>query len=154
MKTDLPQKLKTGIFVIAGIGLLVLAIFLIGNQKNLFNKTFTVNANFRNVAGLQIGNAVRFGGINVGINVGTVSDITILNDSIVQVSLRLQSFVHKFIKQDAIANIGSDGLMGDKIIQVSSGTPQTAIVKDNSLINGKDPMNMDQVMTKLNGISH
>jgi phospholipid/cholesterol/gamma-HCH transport system substrate-binding protein len=149
MKIDLSQKLKTGIFVTAGIGILIVIIFLIGSQKNLFTKTFSVHANFKNVAGLQIGNIVRFAGINVG----TVDDIIILNDSIVQVSFRLQSSIKKYIKQDAIANIGSDGLMGDKIIQISSGTFQTALVKENSLIIGQDPINMDQVMGKLNAIA-
>ncbi len=149
MKTDFSQKIKTGIFITGGLGVLLVIIFLIGTQKNLFSKTFAVNANFKNVAGLQIGNIVRFAGINVG----TVDNIMILNDSIVQVSLRLQSSVKKFIKQDATANIGSDGLMGDKIIQVSSGSTGTAIVKENSLITGKDPLNMDQVMDKLNAIA-
>src|SRR5258705_5504641 len=110
MKTNLSQKIKTGIFVTIGIGILLVTVFIIGNQKNLFDNRFTIKANFNNVSGLQLGNLVRFAGINVG----TVSDITIVNDTTVQVSLALQESVKKFIKQDASANIGSDGLMGDK----------------------------------------
>jgi phospholipid/cholesterol/gamma-HCH transport system substrate-binding protein len=149
MKTNLSQKVKTGIFVTIGIGILLATVFIIGNQKNLFDNRFTIKANFNNVSGLQIGNLVRFAGINVG----TVSDITIVNDTTVQVSLALQESVKKFIKQDASANIGSDGLMGDKIIQVSAGTPGNPVVKENSIITGKNPMNMDAVMVKLNHIA-
>lgn len=149
MKTNLSQKVKTGIFVALGIGILLATVFIIGNQKNLFDDTFTVKANFNNVSGLQVGNIVRFAGINVG----TVSDISIVNDTTVQVSLSVQSRVKKFIKQDAAANIGSDGLMGDKIIQVSAGTLGQPEVKDESVITGKNPMNMDEVMVKLNGIA-
>ncbi len=143
------QKVKTGIFVAAGIAILVAAVFLIGNQKNLFDSTFTLRANFKDVSGLQIGNLVRFAGINVG----TVNDIAIANDSTVQVSLRMRESVKKFIKKDAIASIGSDGLMGDKIIQISSGSLGNPVVTDNAMINGKDPMSMDAVMTKLNAIA-
>lgn len=149
MKTNLSQKIKTGLFVTIGIGILLATVFIIGNQKNLFDNRFTIKANFNNVSGLQLGNLVRFAGINVG----TVSDITIVNDTTVQVSLALQESVKKFIKQDASANIGSDGLMGDKIIQVSAGTPGNPVVKENSVITGKNPMNMDAVMVKLNNIA-
>jgi phospholipid/cholesterol/gamma-HCH transport system substrate-binding protein len=149
MKTNLSQKVKTGIFVALGIGILFATVFIIGNQKNLFDNTFTIKANFSNVSGLQVGNLVRFAGINVG----TVNDISILNDTTVQVSLGIQSRVKKFIKQDASASIGSDGLMGDKIIQVSAGTAGKPVVKDESTITGKNPMNMDEVMAKLNGIA-
>ena len=149
MKPDLSQKIKTGIFVTIGIGILLITVFIIGNQKNLFDNRFTIKANFSNVSGLQVGNLVRFAGINTG----TVSDISILNDTTVQVSMALQESVKKFIKQDASANIGSDGLMGDKIIQISAGSPGQPIVKENSLIKGKNPLNMDAVMVKLNNIA-
>lgn len=149
MKTNLSQKVKTGLFVSLGILILVATVFIIGNQKNLFDDTFTIKANFRNVSGLQVGNIVRFAGINVG----TVNDISIVNDTTVQVSLSVQSRVKKFIHQDAAASIGSDGLMGDKIIQVSAGTAGNPEVKEETLITGKTPMDMDQVMVKLNGIA-
>jgi phospholipid/cholesterol/gamma-HCH transport system substrate-binding protein len=149
MKPNLSQKVKTGLFIVIGIGILLATVFIIGNQKNMFSSNFVIHANFKNISGLQVGNLVRFAGINVG----TVDNIAILNDSTVQVSLQIQKSVKKFIKQDAFANIGSDGLMGDKIIQVSSGTMATAEVKENSLITGKNPMNMDEVMVKLNGIA-
>ncbi len=149
MKTNLSQKIKTGIFVALGIGILLITVFILGKQKNLFNSTFTLHANFKNVSGLLAGNVVRFGGINVG----TVDDITILNDTTIQVNLKLQTSVKKFIKKDAIASIGSDGLMGDKIIQVSPGTVPNPVVNDGDMITGKDPLNMDQVVTKLNAIA-
>lgn len=147
--SKITQKVKTGIFVALGIGILIAAVFLIGNQKNLFDNTFTLRARFKDVSGLQIGNLVRFAGINVG----TVNDIAIANDTTVQVSLRMRESVRKFIKKDAMASIGSDGLMGDKIIQISSGTIGNPVVTDGGLISGKDPMSMDAVMTKLNAIA-
>ncbi|GAC1533514.1 MAG: hypothetical protein NVS3B15_14180 [Sediminibacterium sp.] len=145
MKTSIAQKIKVGSFIAAGFGLLLVAIFLIGKQKNLFTKTFTIYASFKNVSGLQTGNFVRFAGINIG----SVENISIQNDTIVRVSLQLQNSIRQFIKTDAAASIGSDGLMGDKLIQIAPGTPNAPIIKEGGFITGINPGSMDQIMNKL-----
>ena len=76
-------KVRLGIFIIGGVALFLLAIFIIGKQQNLFNPVFKISASFRNVSGLQVGNNVRF----TGINVGTVDNIEIVNDSTVLVEI-------------------------------------------------------------------
>ena len=73
-------KTRLGIFIAGGVAIFVIAIFIIGKQQNLFNPVFKVTANFYNVSGLQVGNNIRFSGINVGI----VDNIHIINDSTVQ----------------------------------------------------------------------
>ena len=95
MKTTSGQKIKIGVFVIAGLAVLVLAIFFIGNKKSLFSTTFNVHGRFKNVNGLQVGNNARFAGINVGV----VEDIQIVNDTTVNVVLTLNESVKKFIKK-------------------------------------------------------
>lgn len=67
MKTTSGQNLKIGLFTFVGLLALVLAIFFIGNQKNLFSSTFNIYGTFKNVNGLNMGNNVRFAGINVGV---------------------------------------------------------------------------------------
>ena len=136
MKLLASQKMKTGALVLAGFILLVLAIFFIGNQKNMFDSTFKVQVKFSNVSGLQAGNFVRF----TGINVGTVESIRILNDSTVNVTLALQKNVQKFIKNDAYATIGSDGLMGDKLVVIEHGSPSSPLIKENEFLQGEDPV--------------
>src|ERR1700743_214121 len=111
MKTTSGQKVKIGVFVLAGLDVLVLAIFFIGNKKSLFSSTFNVHGMFKNVSGLQIGNNVRFAGINVGV----VQDIQIITDSSVNVNLTLNESVRKFVKKDAKLSIGSDGLIGGEL---------------------------------------
>ena len=69
-------KFRLGLFVSGGIALFVIAIFIIGKQRNLFDPVFKLTTTFYNVSGLQVGNNVRLGGVNVG----TVDNITILND--------------------------------------------------------------------------
>src|ERR1700677_770758 len=117
MKTTTAQKAKIGIFTLVGFIVLVVGIFVIGNKKNMFGDTFPVYGSFKNVGGLQVGNNIRFAGINVG----TVEGITIQNDTTVRVDMRLQERVRPFLKSDATASIGSDGLMGDKLVVIAPG---------------------------------
>src|SRR3954467_4095051 len=117
MRTTSSQKIKIGLFAFAGLLILVLAVFFIGNQKGLFNSTFNVYGRFKNVSGLQVGNNVRFAGINVGV----VQSINIVTDSSVRVYLTLNKSVKKFIKKDSKLSIGSDGLMGDKLVVIAPG---------------------------------
>ena len=73
--------IRLGLFVIIGSTLLIAGIYFIGENKNLFGANFTVSADFDNASGLQVGNNVRYSGINVG----TVSRIELVNDSLIRV---------------------------------------------------------------------
>jgi phospholipid/cholesterol/gamma-HCH transport system substrate-binding protein len=149
MKTTSEQKIKIGGFVIAGIIVLLLGVFLIGNQKNMFNSTFSVYGIFNNVNGLQVGNNVRFAGINIGV----VDGIDIVTDSSVKVTVTLNEKVKKFIKKDARMSIGSDGLMGDKLVAISPGAGNGQAINDGSRLGVVNPVDMDKVISKLTKIA-
>ena len=85
---------------------------MIGNRQNLFGNTYTINVVFTNVNGLQKGNNVRYAGINIG----TVSSIKMKNDSIINVGMLIDADMLSHIKKDAVATIGSDGLVGSMIV--------------------------------------
>jgi len=142
MKAKPSEKIKIGLFTIIGIVLLVAGIFLIGSRQNMFGNTFKIYGLYSNVGGLQIGNNIRFAGINVG----TVDDITIVNDSTVRVDMRLQGKVKPFLKKDAIAAIGSDGLMGDRLITIAPGTEHGEPLGKNGQIQTKDPASFDKII--------
>lgn len=137
-------KLRLGIFVLTGIVIFFAAIFLIGKQKNLFNPVFKVRANFQNVGGLQVGNIVRFSGINIG----TVDKIAFLNDTTVRVEMLIKKDVQKFIKDDSQAGIGSEGIIGDKVVVLSQGN-SSGIIKENQLIASNEPSDTDAMMRSL-----
>ena len=118
MKTNASQKIRTGIFAITGILIFVTGIFLIGSKKNMFGDTFMIYGTFNNVGGLEVGNNIRFAGINVG----TVDDIRIISDTTIRVDMLMKEDVRPFLKADALASIGGDGLMGDKLITIASGS--------------------------------
>ncbi len=143
MKTTHSQKIKTGIFTLIGIILFVIGIFVIGSKKNMFGDTFLIYGTFKNVGGLNVGNNIRFAGITVG----TVEDIQIISDTVIRVDMLMKGKVREFLKADAVATIGSDGLMGDKLITITSGTThQTALLKEGSQIKTTNPVDFDKVI--------
>jgi len=146
MKATSSQKIRIGLFTFAGLAILIFAIFFIGNKRNLFSSTFNVYGTFKNVNGLQVGNNVRFAGINVGV----VETISIVNDSSARVDLTLNNEVKKFIKKTSRISIGSDGLMGDKLVVISPGAGAgTETVKDGNQLTSVNPVDVDKIIAKL-----
>jgi phospholipid/cholesterol/gamma-HCH transport system substrate-binding protein len=143
MNKDTQSNWKLGMFVIVGLILIILTIYFVGKQQNLFGSNFHLKSKFKTVSGLKVGNNVRFSGINVG----TVSEIELVNDSSVVVNLIIEKEIQKFIKSNAIASIGSDGLMGDKVLTIlPAGTSSNKIIKDNDFIQSKSPLEMEDLM--------
>jgi len=150
MKTTVAQKIKIGIFTLSGILLLVLGIFLIGSKKNMFSKTFNIYGTFNNVGGLAEGNNIRFAGINVG----TVKNIEIVSDTDIRVDMELREDVRPFLKADALASIGSDGLMGDKLITIVPGSSSEArVLSDGARIPTVNPIDYDKIISQFQSIA-
>jgi phospholipid/cholesterol/gamma-HCH transport system substrate-binding protein len=138
-------KARLGMFIAGGVALFILAIFIIGKQKNLFNPVFKVTTTFYNVSGLQVGNNIRFSGINVG----TVNNISIVNDSTVEVELLIRKNVRQFIKSDCEVAMGSEGLIGDRLLIITQGSTEAPLVKDGQHLISKEPVEMDAIMASL-----
>jgi phospholipid/cholesterol/gamma-HCH transport system substrate-binding protein len=145
MKKEIGNRIRLGIFVTIGLILFITGIYYVGEQKQLFNKTFSLNAIFRDVSGLQVGNNVRFGGITVGI----IDNIEIINDTSIRVMLLVNKDIQKFIKRDAMAIIGSEGLMGNKVLNITSGSQGEEIIEEYSALRASSPVSMDDVLNKL-----
>lgn len=145
MKKESGFTWKLGMFVIIGLVLFIGTIYFVGKQKNLFGNTFHLKAQFKTVSGLKEGNNVRFSGINIG----TVHGIELITDSSVLVDLVIKKDVQKFIKTDAVATIGSDGLMGDKVLTITPGNGNAETVGNNTLIDSKSAVEMADIMSSL-----
>jgi phospholipid/cholesterol/gamma-HCH transport system substrate-binding protein len=138
-------KVRLGLFVAGGLALFVLAIFIIGKQKNLFNPVFKLTTTFYNVSGLQVGNNIRFSGINVG----TVDNISIINDSTVQVDLLVRQEIKQFIKSDCIVAIGSEGLIGDRLLIITQGSTHSPLVENDQELASVEPVETDAIISSL-----
>lgn len=138
-------KVKLGLFVAGGLALFVLAIFIIGKQKNLFNPVFRLTTTFYNVSGLQVGNNIRFNGINVG----SVDNIVIINDSSVSVDMLIRKEIMQFIKSDSRVSIGSEGIIGDRLLVISQGSTNAPVVKKDQYLESIEPVETDAIMASL-----
>jgi len=138
-------KVRLGLFIAGGLAVFVLAIFIIGKQKNMFNPVFKLTTTFYNVSGLQVGNNIRFAGINVGI----VDNIKIINDSTVKVDMLIKKNVKQFIRNDCEVAIGSEGLIGDRILIITQGTSDSPLVKEGQQLVSAEPVELDAIMASL-----
>ena len=141
MKTnEVQQNLKLGIFTTLGIITFLVGVFFVGSQNSLFSKTFSAFAIFKNVEGLNKGDGVWLSGVKIGI----VKDVSIFQDGKVIVQLSLKDKQNQFIKQNATATIGSDGLVGNKIVVIRAGNAKQ-ILQDNDTINSSSPTDTQEL---------
>lgn len=145
MQKENGHKIKLGIFVSVGLFLLIAGIYFIGDKQQLFNKTFQISGFFKDVNGLQVGNNVRFSGINVGV----IENIEIVSDTSVKVDFSIDEATRKFIKKDAKITIGSDGLMGNKVAIIVPGSVGKKPIENNDVILTTVPVSMDDILTNL-----
>ena len=146
MGTNKSKYIKLGIFIVAGLALFVIALFYIGSKENLFTKTFNVYSIFPNVSGLTQGNSVQFAGINVG----TIQSIEIIATDKVKVNMNIVSNVKKFIKKDSEASINSDGLVGNKVLAITSGSVNSPSIEDGDSVHSITPVSIGDIVKNLN----
>ncbi|MEO8759734.1 MAG: MlaD family protein, partial [Bacteroidia bacterium] len=139
------NKTKLGAFVLTAIAFLLIGLYYIGSKKNIFHSTITVSANFNNVGGLMPGNNVRFNGINIG----TVTEVYSVSDTAIKVEFTIDKESTKFINQNAIASIGTDGLLGNKLVNIEPSLKGKQTVQDGDVFKSSNPIQMDNVMRKL-----
>ncbi len=145
MKKNSTNKIKLGVFVSLGLVVLILAIYYIGEKQLLFESTFRLTGVFTDVGGLQPGNNVRLSGISIG----TVESISLVSDTTVRVEIVIDESSRKFIKKDAIATIGSEGLIGNKVLVINPGTGGKKNIEDNDIIQTEQPIDVDDIMLSL-----
>ncbi|HEX5168515.1 MAG TPA: MlaD family protein [Cyclobacteriaceae bacterium] len=146
MRTKGFDNVRLGLFVLAGLLFLILSLYLIGKNRNLFGSTFEIHARFNNVNGLVPGNNVRFSGIDVG----TVRSIELKDDSSIFVTMVIDKKVKQFIRKNALASIGTDGLMGNKLININSREGEAEPVEEGDLLLSRKPVETDEMLRTLN----
>jgi len=114
MKSNSGQNLKLGILIVAGLTIFTLGVYFIGNKQNLFGDSIMLSSVFKNVNGLQLGNNVRYSGVNVG----TVKNIKFLNDTAICVDMLIDRESGNLIKHSSLATINSDGLVGSMVLNI------------------------------------
>src|SRR5882672_1642602 len=132
------RTFRLGIFIVATLLIFAAGVFWIGNKQFLFHSTYRLQAEFQNVAGLNGGAEVRVGGIHEG----TVRQIQLpmRPNEKVRVLMDMAGPTHSVIKNDSVATIRSEGLVGDKFVEISFGSEQAPKVKNGDTIQGEPPL--------------
>ncbi|MFM7177746.1 MAG: MlaD family protein [Bacteroidota bacterium] len=146
MNKTTPSNIRLGLFVTIGTLVLVVALYLIGSNQSMFGSTIRISAQFYNVNGLMQGNNVRYAGIDIG----TVDKIKIENDSSVTVYMLIEKKHSQYIKKNALAAIGTDGLMGNKLVNINPGRESSEPVVDGDMIASLKPVETDEMIRTLN----
>jgi phospholipid/cholesterol/gamma-HCH transport system substrate-binding protein len=146
MARDNRNYVRLGVLVTTGVLLFIVAVYFIGNTRNLFGPKFYLNTVISNANGLREGNNVRYAGIVVG----SVEDIIFVNDSTLRVEMSLEEEVKNFIRKDAVASIGMDGLVGNVIVNISPGSGNQPRVKNGGTIASYSRTSSDYMLETLN----
>jgi ABC-type transporter Mla subunit MlaD len=136
-----------GAFVIAGLVLFAVGLFFIGERRMLFGNTFIIFAEFQEIASLDNGATVRVGGMTAG-EVETI-EVPSGPASRFRVRMRVRNDLHPLVRTDSVASIQTDGLVGNKFVQIQSGTEQAAILPEGGTLKSREPMDIADLMEKL-----
>lgn len=145
MAEEKAQPFKLGLFILAGTVLFLLTLYLMGTRKDLFSRSITVTSDLREVGGLRKGNNVRYSGIDVGI----VDAIEIINDTVVRVHMNIRKDDAAHIRTNALASVGSDGLMGNKLMNLLSGEGNGPPISDGDALRSVPGLDTDAMMRTL-----
>ena len=136
------NNIRLGIFVLSGLFVLVISMYLIGKNQNLFGSSFMVKARFADISGLTAGNNVRFSGINAG----TVKSIHIINDTCIEVQMIIDTKLQPYIHKNSIVDIGNEGLMGNKVVNITPVSKPSPSVEEGDLLLSKADVNTGMML--------
>ena len=139
------RQITVGVFIFLGLLIFVAGIFTLGGQRKAFVKSFQVNAVFSDIQGLKTGGNVWFSGVKIG----TIKKIQFYGTSQVQVIMSIEEDAHKYIHKNAGASISSDGLIGNKIVVISGGSPKFPFVEDGDRLQVNTELSTDDIMKTL-----
>jgi phospholipid/cholesterol/gamma-HCH transport system substrate-binding protein len=141
---------RLGAFIVATLAILVAGIFIIGGKQYLFRSTYQLRAQFDNVVGLDAGGDVQVGGVHSG----TVHSIVLPHKpgEKVTVFMDLDKTTHEIVKQDSVATIETEGLLGNQFLAISFGSARSGEVRDGDLIASQPPLEMAELLQKASGL--
>jgi len=146
------KDVKVGAFVLAGLTAMGAVIFLIGDERQLFNSKAKYSTSFEDVQGLRRGSPVRMGGVDIG-TVVSVDYASAANDKNIHVRMSISADDARRIRQDSIATIEGKGLLGDKMIVVTVGAPSQVQLPEGAVIPSRPPEDLSKLIARVSNIS-
>ncbi len=146
MQQKVSQRIQLGMLVTVAAILLTAAIYFMGNKQNVFGSFFRLETSFSQIGGLRAGSNVRF----MGVTVGTVESTSIKSDTTIQIVMLIQDDARQYIRKNAMASIGSDGLVGEKVVDINPVSGNAETVDPGDHIQSKEQVSTDDLLETLN----
>ncbi|NVJ87708.1 MAG: MCE family protein [Algoriphagus sp.] len=137
---------KLGALVLAGLMFLVFSLYMIGKNQNILGTSMSVYVELKDVNGLLTGNNVRFKGMTVG----TVSDIDFQDENIISVRLLIHKSMAPYIPNNSLTTINTDGLMGNKIIQIHPQEEEAPPIEEGDVLYPMSQVATEDMIRQLN----
>jgi len=145
MATQTNSNTKLGLLVLSGLFLFILTLYIIGKNQNMFGSSYRLRARFTEINGLMKGNNIRFSGIQAG----TVKSIRIIDDTTIEVTMLINNDLKPYIHTNSAASIGTEGLIGNKIINITPGKGNAPAAEDDAMLNTHRIVNTDDMLQTL-----
>lgn len=139
------NNVKLGFFVLAGLLIMIFSLYMIGKDTNMFGSNYTLKVRFENVHGLTSGNNVRYSGIQVG----TVKRVKILSDTLIEVSMLIDTKMKQYIHKNDIVSMSTDGLMGNRILNITPAKDGSPLAENGDLLITKKSVSTDEMLETL-----
>ena len=145
MKTQATDSVKLGMFVLSGLLLLILTLYMIGKNRGMFTDSFELKTHFKAVNGLISGNNVRYAGIEIG----AVESVVFLNDTTIEVNMNIQTKMRNIIRRNAVASLGTDGLIGNRVVNIFPGIGNAPLATVGDILPSKEEVSTDAMLRTL-----
>ncbi len=139
------NNVKLGVFVLAGLLIMIFSLYMIGKDTNMFGSDYTLKVSFDNVHGLTSGNNVRYSGIQIG----TVKRVKILSDTLIEVSMLIDTKMKRYIHKNDIVNMSTDGLMGNRILNITPAKDGSPLAENGDMLVTKKSVSTDDMLETL-----
>lgn len=141
------RSIGVGAFVLGGVLLFSVALFLIGNRRMLFADSFVTYAEFATISGIQVGSGVRVAGMDAG----EVKDIEVPSNPSARFRLKMQvrADLHPLVRTDSVATIQTQGLVGAQFVQIGAGTDKAPRVADGGTIQSREPLEFTDLLRQM-----
>ncbi len=140
-------QVKVGIFVFSGVLIAMVIIFLLGGKNQLFERQYSLQASFQDISGLRVGAPVQLAGLRIGM-VEKISLGEDLEEKKIWVSLAISKSFQNRIRADSVASITTQGLLGDKTVSISIGSPGNEILKNGEIIKSEERPSLFSIAEK------
>ncbi len=145
MKTQATDSVKLGMFVLSGIVVLILTLYMIGKNRGMFTDSFELKTHFRAVNGLISGNNIRYAGIEIG----AVESVVFLNDTTIEVNMNIQTKMRNIIRRNAVASLGTDGLIGNRVVNIFPGLGEAPLANVGDVLPSQEEVSTDAMLRTL-----